>query len=307
MSTASDQRTFLTAREVAQLLRLKERRVYALAQAGAIPWRRVTGRLLFPRAEIETWLARRDGGREATAVGAPAAAAAPAPAVLVGSHDPLLEWALRESRSGIASFLDGSLDGLARLARGEAVAAGLHLAEDGGRDWNRGHVAAALAGRPVVLLEWAWRERGLITAAGNPLRLRAVADLAGRRVVPRQPEAGSQILLEALLAREDGLRSGQDAIVATAPVRSEADAALAVADGKADAAFGLVSLARQFRLDFVPVTRERYDLVVDRHAFFERPFQRFLAFCRSSALAEKAADLGGYDLGGLFEVHYNPH
>ncbi|HEX6016033.1 MAG TPA: helix-turn-helix domain-containing protein, partial [Geminicoccaceae bacterium] len=103
---------YLTVPEVAELLRLKERRVYALARAGALPSRRVTGRLLFSRAEIE----RRLGGRGARAPAQAAAAAAPEPAILVGSHDPLLEWALRESGSGIASFFDGSLDGLDRLA-----------------------------------------------------------------------------------------------------------------------------------------------------------------------------------------------
>ena len=87
--------------------------------------------------------------------------------------------------------------------------------------------------------------------------------------------------------------------------RSEADAALAVADGKADAAFGLPCMARQFRLDFVPVTRERFDLVVDRRAYFEPPFQRAARFCRAARLRRKAAELGGYDLSGQFAVHYN--
>jgi excisionase family DNA binding protein len=289
----AEQQVYLTVQEVARLLRLKERRVYALARAGALPGRRATGRLLFARAEIEAWLARHEGG-------APATASSDRPAVLVGSHDPLLEWALRESGSGIASFLDGSLDGLARLARGEAIAAGLHLpAADAG--WNRPQVEERLAGWPVVLLEWAWRERGLIVAAGNPFGIGGLDGLAGRRLVVRQPEAGSQILLELLLGRIALPRQPTCAALA----RSESDAALAVADGKADAAFGLFCMARQFRLPFVPVARERYDLAVDRRAFFEPPFQRFLAFCRGGALASRAAELGGYDLSGLLAVHYN--
>ena len=52
---------------------------------------------------------------------------------------------------------------------GEAVLAGVHLAEGEGA-WNRGHVQERLAGANVALLEWAWRERGFIVAAGNPLR-----------------------------------------------------------------------------------------------------------------------------------------
>ena len=53
---AGDLPDFLTTREVAALLRVKERKVYDLAAAGQIPCRRITGKLLFPRAEIEAWL-----------------------------------------------------------------------------------------------------------------------------------------------------------------------------------------------------------------------------------------------------------
>ena len=87
----------------------------------------------------------------------------------------------------------------------------------------------------------------------------------------------------------------------TGIARSEADAALAVADGKADAAFGLSCMARQFRLDFVPVIRERFDLVVDRRAYFEPPCKRWWSSARSHACARKAAELGGYDLSGAVQ------
>ena len=280
--------TYLTVAEVAGLLRLKERRVYALARSGALPSRRVTGRLLFARDEVEAWLQAAD-----------AAPVREPPPVLVGSHDPLLDWALRESGCGIASFCDGSLDGLARLARGEAVMAGVHLAEAEG-EWNRAHVREQLAGSAVVLLEWAWRERGFIVAQGNPLAIAGVRDLAGRSVAARQERAGSQLLLESLLA-EAGMAPAPFACVA----RSEADAALAVADGKADAALGLACMARQFRLGFVPVTRERFDLVVTRRAYFEPPVQALVAFARGGALLHKAEELGGYDLSGQLRVHYN--
>ncbi|MGE3294888.1 MAG: substrate-binding domain-containing protein [Geminicoccaceae bacterium] len=280
---------YLTVGEVAALLRLKERRIYALVRSGAIPARRVTGRLLFAREELTTWLAARE-------------AAVPAegpPAVLVGSHDPLLDWALRESGSGLASFCDGSLDGLARMARGEAVAAGLHLSEpDGG--WNVAHVREHLPQAPVVLLQWAWRERGLIVPAGNPMGIAAVTDLAGRRLVARQERAGSQLLLERLL-HQGGVTPGLIAEVA----RSEADAALAVADGKGDAAFGLACMARQYRLGFVPLIRERFDLALDRRGHFEPPLQRLIRFSRSGAFVRKAGEMGGYDLGRQWEVEYN--
>ena len=292
----SDKPDYLTVRELAELLRVKERKVYDLAANDQIPHTRAMGKLLFPRHSVEAWLARHSSGL--------AAATAPgAAAVFAGSHDPLLDWALRESRCGIATFFDGSLDGLERMARGQAIAAGLHLHEPERNDWNRRHVEERLAGAPVVLVEWGWRERGLIVAPGNPLGLAGLADLVGRRVIPRQPEAGSQLLFDELL-RRDGLAADSIAISAT-PARSEADLAGAVAEGKADAGFGLAALAAQFKLGFVPVIRERFDILVDRRAYFEPAFQSFVAFWRTDAFAAKALDLGGYDLSDLGRVRYN--
>ncbi|MGB0905112.1 MAG: helix-turn-helix domain-containing protein, partial [Mangrovicoccus sp.] len=84
-----DPDAFLTTKEVADLLRVKERKVYDLAAAGEIPHRRITGKLLFPRTDLTAWLK----GDEAVSDNQ-------APMVLAGSHDPLLDWALRASGSG---------------------------------------------------------------------------------------------------------------------------------------------------------------------------------------------------------------
>jgi len=285
---------FLTTREVAALLRVKERKVYGLAAAGEIPCRRVTGKLLFPKTEVEAWLAGV----------LPAAASAPrAPEVVAGSHDPLLDWALRESGSGLASFFDGSLDGLDRLAAGEAIACGLHVFEPDSGGWNTGHVAARLATAPAVLIEWARRSRGLILAIDLERRIRDVADLKGRRVALRQPKAGGQILLDHLMA-EAGL-SRDDIVPVPDAARTEADAAAAVAAGRADAAPGLEAMARQFRLGFLPLVTERYDIAIDRRAWFEPRWQKLAAFCRTPAFAAKAAELGGYELAGQGTVHWN--
>ena len=282
----------LTTREVAGLLRIKERKVYDLVASGEIPHVRVTGKLLFPRALLDAWLLRHSEAHVAQRRW---------PDIVAGSHDPLLDWALRESGAGLASFFDGSLDGLERIARCDALAAGLHLVE--GPGWNVGHVERRLPGEPVVLIEWAGREQGLILPPGNPAGIAGVSNLAGRRLMPRQREAGSFLLLQQLLEAE-GLSLDALDLVAP-PARTHADVAIAIADGKAEVGLGLAAMARQFRLDFLPLVRERYDLLIWRRAFFEPPLQRLWAFCRSAPFAAKARELGGYDVGGFGRVHYN--
>jgi len=153
-----------------------------------------------------------------------------------------------------------------------------------------------------VLIEFAWRDRGLIVPAGAETAIRGIQDLRGRRVVPRQAAAGSQALLEHLLEK-GGIAPAELELTATA--RTETDAAIAILDGKADAAFGLLGLARQYRLGFVPIVRERFDLLVDRRAWFESPMQRLAEFCRSASFVEKANELQGYDVRGFGRVHFN--
>ncbi|QDL91114.1 helix-turn-helix domain-containing protein [Paroceanicella profunda] len=278
---------FLTTAEVATLLRVRERKVYDLAAAGGIPCRRLTGKLLFPREEIELWL-------EGTAPG-------PLPEIVAGSHDPLLEWALRESACGLATAFDGSLDGLERLAAREAALAGCHVFEPETGDWNLGHVAARLGQAPVVVAEWARRQQGVLLAPGLGAQVRSLADLAGRRVVRRQPSSGAGMLLDHLIAEAGG---GAPAFTPDL-ARTETEAATAVLSGAAEAAPGLGALAAQFRLDFLPTAVERFDLVVDRRCWFEPPFQRLLAFCRSPGFAARAESFGGYDVSGLGTIRHN--
>jgi putative molybdopterin biosynthesis protein len=288
---------YLTTREVADLIRLKERKVYDLAAAREIPFVRVTGKLLFPLALIEAWLVRNaEYGRGLEEI-------QPRPPICAGSHDPLLDWSLREAHTGIAVAFGGSLDGLERFGRGQAIMAGVHLREDGANAWNREHVRQMLVGQPVVLIEWARRTQGLIVAADNPLGVKTIMDLKGHRVMGRQREAGAFVLLQTLLDQA-GLGLG-DLKLAEPPALTEADVAAAVAEGRADAGLGIASVAHQYRLGFVPLVEERYDLVLWRAAYFEEPFQKLLAFTRTKRFTERAVALRGYDVSGLGRVHFN--
>src|SRR6266704_984565 len=117
----------LTTDEAATYLRLSERKFYELVANGAVPCTKVTGKCLFPKAALDRWLA-------AGLISPPGLAHAAAPPIVGGSHDPLLEWVLRESGCELASLPEGSEAGLRRLARGEVTAAAIHLHRLDGND-----------------------------------------------------------------------------------------------------------------------------------------------------------------------------
>ncbi|MEE8505033.1 MAG: helix-turn-helix transcriptional regulator, partial [Kiloniellales bacterium] len=273
---------------------------YELVRQREIPCTRVTGKWLFPRALIDLWLAEHGDGE----------AALKAPPVVAGSHDPLLDWAVKESGCGLALLPGGSLDGVKRFAGGEAVAAGLHLFDAESGDFNLPALKAGLSGpalarQGVVLMEWAWRQQGLVVAAGNPAGLATLTDLKekGLTVVRRQEEAGSHLLLAHLLERE-GL-SFDDLEFADGTARGETDLGLAILEGRAEAGVAVEAVARSLKLDFVPLMRERYDLILRRRDYFEPPLQKLFAFTRDPAFAKRAEAMGGYDVSGLGTVRFN--
>lgn len=216
---------YLTTREVAALLRIKERKIYELVAEKAIPASRVTGKLLFPKDMIDAWVRREVAFRDG------AESLANRPLVMAGSHDPLLEWAIRASECEFATLFEGSIAGLKRPGQGRAVAAGLHVYEPEDVNWNRGHVDSHLHGQPYVLVEWCVRKQGLVVAPGNPRSIRSVADLKGIRLASRQSDSGSRHLLDHLL-RQEGLSAGSLDMVSP-PARNEAEVANLIADGKA--------------------------------------------------------------------------
>ena len=279
---------YLTTKEVAALLRVRERKVYDLAAVGGIPHRRITGKLLFPRTEILAWI-EGGGGAESPE----------RPEVLTGSHDPLLDWAVRESGSGLATLWNGSLDGLDSFAGGRAALAGLHIPEE--TDWN----VRTVTGRGIrdsVLIAWVARARGLVLSERVCEEVRCISDLKGRRVAMRQPGAGATALFEKLLSKE-GL-AATDLVPSTELARTESDAAAAVAAGDADAALGIEAMARQFHLPFLPIVQERFDLLIDRRSYFTERVQALMVFARSDAFSRKADAMGGYDLSETGHVRW---
>jgi excisionase family DNA binding protein len=287
----------LTTEEAATYLRLSERKLYELVSTGSVPCTKITGKWLFPKAALDRWLA--------AGLSAPAGFAhAPSPPIVGGSHDPLLEWAMRESGSQLASLPEGSEAGLARLVRGEVKAAAIHLHGLDGDDEraNLDAVAAAPGLHDAVVIAFARREQGLVVAVGNPLGLSDVASIAARlaRLALRPQGAGAQLLLIALTARA-GL--SLDRLNTVKPVcPTGPDIAQAVRAGRADCGIATRSVAQSAGLGFVPLTWERFDLALRQRDYFLAGPQALFKFLRSSAFHDRARELGGYDVSEVGDV-----
>jgi excisionase family DNA binding protein len=288
-----------TTAEAAAYLRLKERKIYEMVAEGTVPCTKVTGRWLFPKAELDHWLA--------ASVTRPAGLTPPEPAPIVGgSHDPLLEWALRESGSGLATLAVGSEAGLNRFIAGETVAAAVHLhaLEDPDADANVAAIKSRGDMQDAVMIAFCRREQGFLLAPGNPLKIGSIDDVLAKRVrIAMRPKgAGAQLLLLSLLHRA---KASLDQLTAVSPVcPTGPDIAQAIRAGRADTGIATRSVADSAGLDFVSIVWEPFDLVMRQRDYFHPPLQALLKFMRSDELAARAQEMGGFDLSEAGSVRF---
>jgi excisionase family DNA binding protein len=293
---------FLTTSEAAEYVRLGERKLYELVTSGAIPCSKVAGKWLFPRHELDLWvlsgLARPAG-----------MIAADPPPIVGGSQDDLLEWALRESGSGLASLTEGTARGVDRLLRGEVIAAAIHfhsetISADSANDANIAAVRAMPGLHDAVLVAFARREQGLLLAPGNPNQLNSLADVlsSGAKMAVRQPGAGAQMLLDVLLthagAGHRDLRRLEPACL-TGP-----DLAAAIRAGKADCGVATRAAAKSAGLDFVPLLSENFDLLMRQRSYFRPQIQALIGFIGRKRLKQRAVELSGYDPTPSGEIRF---
>ena len=230
--------------------------------------------------------------------------------VFIGSHDNILDVLanlLRKERPAcyLSSAHVGSLGGIMAIRRGEAHVAGTHLLDEDSGEYNVPFIKRYLAGVPLALVNLAWRDQGLMVRRGNPRGIAGMADLARPDVtfINRQRGAGTRILAD-LKLRELGIAPEQ----VNGYGREEythMTVACAVASGDADAGLGIRAAARALGLDFVPVARERYDLIIPESAAEDDKITRLLSVIRENAEFRKLVErLGGYDLGDSGTVVY---
>ena len=218
--------------------------------------------------------------------------------VVTGSHDLTLDLLanLLGEAGGVrlASANVGSLGGLVALERGEAHMAGTHLLDPDTGEYNLGFVRRHVS-RDVTVLTLVHRIQGLIVSRGNPHQLASLTDIASRSTtfVNRQRGSGTRLLLDHQL-RAAGV--SPEAIKGYAREEyTHLAVAAAVAAGRADVGLGIQSAARAFNLDFVPLVRERYDLVTPSDLLATEPVATVMSTIRSRAFKRRVDELGGYD------------
>jgi putative molybdopterin biosynthesis protein len=227
--------------------------------------------------------------------------------VAIGSHDlalDLLADHLMATGRGytLLSTNVGSLGGLMAIRKGHAHLAGTHLLDPSSGEYNIPYIQRYLRGVPVRLVHLVYREQGLMVAPGNPLKIKGVEDLLNPKVnfINRQAGSGTRVLLDYLLEQRgidpSGIRGYEREEYTHMAV------GVAVLSGAADAGMGILAAARALGLDFIPLVKERYDLVIPEEFFDSQGIQMMLDIMTSREYRQRIEAMGGYDASSSGEV-----
>lgn len=222
----------------------------------------------------------------------------PGALVAMGSHDIALELLNEQTpAAAVLTIPVGSLEGLIALRQGSAQIAGCHLLDVESGEYNLPYVRHFFPDRAVTLITLAHREQGLIVAPGNPLGMREVEDICrpGVRFVNRNQGSGTRLWLD---RRIEAVGLPAEAVErVTDEVRTHTRLAEIIARGEADVGLGLRAAAQQQHLDFVPLFRERYDLVIPQEHMEDQNLAALLDHLQSGEFRRSVSHLSGYDTG----------
>jgi molybdate-binding protein len=230
--------------------------------------------------------------------------------LVIGSHDltvDLLASSIKERSEGritISSSNIGSMGGLLAVEKGITHLAGSHLLDTNTGEYNVSYIQRYIKTKRVALVTLVHRWQGLMITRGNPKNIRGIADLTRPDVafINRQAGSGTRILLDYEMQKA-GI-----APTAIAGYRSEEythmGIAMAVTSGRADVGLGIMAAARALGLDFIPVSRERYDLVLPAELLKDERIELLLEIIRSPRFIDQVTALGGYEVqetGKIYE------
>ena len=202
--------------------------------------------------------------------------------------------ALVENGHSVERKYVGSQESVASLAEGHCELAGFHIPQGEFEQVALTHYAKWLNPQTSCIIHVATRRQGLMVAAGNPLEIYSVTDLAkpGVRFINRQPSSGTFFLLACFLkkakinpARISGFNQSEFTHAAVAAY---------VASGMADAGLGVETPSRRFKLDFIPLATEQYFLVCNRENLHSAHIQSVLEVLNSPAFQHAVNELPGY-------------
>ena len=294
----------LSVQDVAGILKVSKSKIYSMIKTGELQFYKVGRKVRFSEDDVRSYIqnSKKDNLVKNQEGLTPIRNEG---FVLCGQDiilDILSNYMRQRGVPALRAYI-GSYDSLIALYRKQVNVASAHLWDSDTDTYNVPYVRRLLPGIPAVVVHLTCRIQGFYVAKGNPKKITDWKDFKRDDItmVNREQGAGSRVLLDENL-RLMGL-FGKHIAGYDQEIQSHLTVASIVASGKADVAIGTEKIARQVDgIDFVPIKKERYDIVFRREDEERYEMQSLLNIIRSQAFQEEFSQIGGYDTKDMGKV-----
>jgi putative molybdopterin biosynthesis protein len=274
----------LSARDLSKYLKINEKKIYQLARESKLPYTKIGGKIAFAKELIDRWITQTTEQEHHLYV--------------AGSDDPLFSRIIHDYNTGPAIIFYagvGSLNGLRLLKKRAANISCVHILDVDRKEYNLSYLDRYLDSGDYYVITMYSRQQGLYLPKGNPKRVQSVQDLIDKNLlfVNRNEGSGTRLLFDFLLHESD---IQPDKIRGyNTEVDSHLSAGLKILRGEADASFGIQYVAQVLNLHFVPLSKERFDLVMPDEYSYSDQAKKLLSFFEQGKLLSYLKDFPGYD------------
>lgn len=306
--------TSLTPLEVAELLKITKNTVYEIIKRGELPAYKVGKKLRIDKEDVDNYINNQKKGNALSQtkqikqdvivnnIAIDTEKKLDDQNIIICGQDMILDILGRNIESSLPSTKSyrsymGSYNGLINLYNDKASIASSHLWDWETSEYNVDFVKKLLPGIPCTIINLTYRIQGFYVQKGNPKNIHGWDDLKRYDInyINREIGCGVRVLLDGKLreleipsSKINGYNSEENSHLAVAS---------AVARGKGDFGLGIEKVAKQIdNIDFIPLQKERYDLVIKTENLENPIYKEILSIINSDEFKDELAGLGGYDL-----------
>ncbi len=219
--------------------------------------------------------------------------------IVTGSHDPVIDEIsdmMKRSGTGISvtSSHVGSMGAITALRTKTAHMGAIHLLDEGNGTYNESFVRRYFPEDDAVLIKGIGRVQGLMVKKGNPLGIKDFTDIVKGTYVNRQGGSGTRLLCDYLMKKHSIDKESVKGYFNEEFTHTAV--AAAVKNGNADMGLGILSAARMYDLDFIPVCNEEYDFIINRDYLDNEAVKLFFSLMKSEQFRIRLNEMGGYTL-----------
>ena len=297
-----------TTEEVANRLKVSKLTVYDLIKKGELPSYRVGRQMRIDASDLEEYIKQMKTGKVQQVSMKLEEKNRESSCVISGQELTLDVLAKHLERllpgSSMLRAYQGSLISLIKMSQGDGSIVSLHLFDGDTREYNIPYVKRILVGQPCIVVNLLARNVGFYVQKGNPKGIQTWADLSNSSIkyVNREKGSGIRVLVDEQVRIQN---------LAKTTIRgydweesNHLGVASQIANGKADVGVGAEKVAQIVNVDFIPLMKEQYDLVILKNKENEKLIEAVKEILQSTEFQNELRAIGGYDISKTGQVIY---